>query len=401
MISFAEACSQVLAEIQPITEVITLPVEAALGRILSAPVIAPWPVPNHDNSAMDGYAVRSVDLSAEGSVVLQVTADLPAGDRLERVVGAGEAVRIMTGAPIPDGCECVVMQELVKRDGVQVTVPAGRVVGENIRLAGEDIQAGSVVLPKGCRLRPAHLGLLTSLGFAQVEVVRLPVVALLSTGNEVVEAGRPLRPGEVYDSNRSSLRAALMALGVEVLDLGLVVDDKVAIAAAFARGGVEADAVSSTGGVSVGDYDLVKEVLSGQGEIRFWKVAMKPGKPQAYGRLGRAQFFGLPGNPVSGLTVFLLIVRPALLRMMGATDEPPRQMRATFRGSLNKSHTRMDFIRGIAHFEGDDVWVETTGAQGSGILTSMALANVFIVLPAEPVKLVDGDVVTIRWIDYE
>lgn len=401
MISFKEAYSQVLAEIQPLEEFHWVAVESALGRVLAEPVIALANVPNHDNSAMDGYAVRCCDLVEGQAVTLRVTTDLPAGDRLERPIGAGEAVRIMTGAPIPAGSDCVVMQELVQREGELVVILAGRQPGENIRLAGEDIREGAVVLPKGCRLRPAHMGLLTSLGFAQVKVLRLPVVALLSTGNEVVEAGTPLLPGQVYDSNRTSLRAALQALGVEVLDLGLVGDDKGEIAAAFARGGEEADAVISTGGVSVGDYDLVKEVLQGQGEIRFWQVGMKPGKPQAYGRLGKARFFGLPGNPVSGLTVFLLIVRPALLRMMGAIDEPPRQMRAIFRGTLHKKHNRMDFIRGVAHFEAGGVWVETTGSQGSGILTSMAQANVFIILPESPVRLADGDLVTIQWIDYE
>ncbi|MBF0628604.1 MAG: molybdopterin molybdotransferase MoeA [Magnetococcales bacterium] len=401
MISFEEAYSRVLADTRPVTEVMSLPVEAALGRVLSAPVLAPAHVPNHDNSAMDGYGIRCADIAAEGVTTLTVVADLPAGDRLERTLGAGEAVRIMTGAPIPPGCDGVVMQELVQRNGDRVVVPAGRKPGENIRPAGEDIRAGAEVLPKGCRLRPAHLGLLTSLGFATIEVFRKPVVALLSTGNEVVEPGRSLLPGQVYDSNRSGLRAALQALGVEVLDLGLVRDDRAAIAAALARGGAEADAVITTGGVSVGDHDLVKEMLEGQGSIHFWQVAMKPGKPQAYGQLGRARFFGLPGNPVSGLVVFLLMVRPALLRMMGALDEPPRKMRALFRGTLHKKHNRKDFLRGVAHFGAEGVWVETTGPQGSGILTSFARANVLILLPEEPLRLVDGDLVWIQWIDHD
>ncbi|MBF0213184.1 MAG: molybdopterin molybdotransferase MoeA, partial [Magnetococcales bacterium] len=353
-----------------------------------------------DNSAMDGYALRWEDLAAEGMTTLTVVADLPAGSRLERTMQPGEAVRIMTGAPIPPGCDCVVMQELVQRDGDRVTIPAGRSVNENIRPAGEDIRAGSMVLPKGNGLKPAQLGLLTALGLERVEVFRRPVVALLSTGNEVIPAGMPLEPGQVYDSNRSALRAALMALGVELLDLGVVRDHREAIAAALARGGAEADAIITTGGVSVGDHDLVKEVLQGQGAIDFWQVAMKPGKPQAYGQLGRARFFGLPGNPVSCLTVFLVMVRPALLRLMGRVEEPPKRMRATFRGSLNKKHSRRDFIRGVAHFDAEGVWVETTGHQGSGILSSLAKANVLIILPEPPVKLADGDDVTIQWIEY-
>ncbi|MBF0340805.1 MAG: molybdopterin molybdotransferase MoeA [Magnetococcales bacterium] len=401
MIAFEEALRRVLAETRSVEDVVLLRVGDALGRVLSAPVMAAFNVPNHDNSAMDGYAVNCGDLSARESTTLTVVADLPAGARLEQPLGAGEAIRIMTGAPIPPGCDCVVMQELAHRVDDRVTIPPGRVPGENIRPAGEDIRAGSVVLPKGCRLRPAHLGLLTSLGFAGVEVFRKPVVALLSTGDEVVEAGEPLLPGQVYDSNRTALRAALLALGVEVMDLGLVRDDREAIARALALGGARADAVISTGGVSVGDHDLVKEVLQDQGAIHFWQVAMKPGKPQAYGQLGNARFFGLPGNPVSGLTVFLLIVRPALLRMMGALDEPPRRMRASFRGTLNKKHNRMDFLRGVARFDESGVWVETTGPQGSGILTSLARANVLIVLPEEPVRLTDGDDVTIQWIEHD
>ncbi|MBF0262847.1 MAG: molybdopterin molybdotransferase MoeA [Magnetococcales bacterium] len=401
MIGFEEAFATVMAETRPVEDVVLVPVAEGLGRVLSTPVIAPADVPNHANSAMDGYAVCTADLSREGSVTLTVVADLPAGDRLEKPLGAGEAVRIMTGAPIPPGCDCVVMQERVRREGERVVIPAGCLPGDNIRPAGEDIQAGSVVLPKGCRLRPAHLGLLTSLGFERIELFRQPVVAVLSTGNEVVEAGTPLLPGQVYDSNRTALRAALIALGVKVLDLGLVRDDREALAAAFARAGHEADAVISTGGVSVGDYDLVKEVLVGQGSIHFWQVAMKPGKPQAYGRLGAARFFGLPGNPVSGMTVFMLIVRPALLKLMGANDEPPRRMRAAFRGMLRKKHNRRDFLRGVAHFDEAGLWVETTGPQGSGILTSVAKANVLILLPEEPLELHDGDPVTVQWIEHD
>ncbi|MBF0191421.1 MAG: molybdopterin molybdotransferase MoeA [Magnetococcales bacterium] len=400
MIAFEEAYSRVLAETTPVAEVVRIPVEAALGRVLSAPVLADADVPNHDNAAMDGYAVCSAAFPAADAVTVTVVAELPAGERLTRRVGAGEAVRIMTGAPVPPGCDCVVMQERVQRVGDRVTLPEGVGPGENIRLAGEDIRAGSLVLNRGCRLRPAHLGLLSALGRAEVEVFRRPVVALLSTGNEVIPAGTPLQPGQVHDSNRSALWASLQALGVEVLDLGLARDSREAIAAALARGAAEADAVISTGGVSVGDYDLVKEVLQDQGRIHFWQVAMKPGKPQAYGQLGRARFFGLPGNPVSCLTVFLLMVRPALLRLMGAADEPPKRMRATFRGSLNKKHSRMDFIRGVAHCDAGGVWVETTGPQGSGILTSLAKANVLIVLPESPVRLGDGDAVTIQWIEY-
>lgn len=400
MISFDEARARVLEQVHPVTATETIAVGEGLGRVLAETVTAAFPVPNHDNSGMDGYGVRLADLAADQPVTLTVAADIPAGERLERALAPGEAVRIMTGAPVPPGCDCVVMQEVVTRAGDQVTIPPGQKPRQNIRPAGEDIKAGETVFTPGRRLGPADLGLLTSLGLTHVTVHRRLTVALLSTGNEVVACGSPLLPGQVHDSNRASLTAALAALGVTVLDLGLVRDDRDALTAALVRGGREADAVISTGGVSVGDYDLVKEVLGHEGDIHFWKVAMKPGKPQAYGRLGSAEFFGLPGNPVSGMVVFLLIVRPALLRMMGALPEPPRELTVPFRGTLTKRHDRMDFMRGIVHFGAGEPWVTLTGPQGSGLLSSMARANALLLLPAEPVTLGDGDPVRVMLIDY-
>ena len=420
MISFPTAKSRVLEQVGRIArsphnaqDIEHVPLALALGRVLAKPAMAPNHVPNHDNSAMDGYAVRRADLSTETVTTLRVVADLPAGARVVEPLQAGEAIRIMTGAPIPVGSDCVVMQEAVQRQGDRLEIPPGQWTkghgaaknpgptspGLNIRPAGEDIRKGSEVLSVGCRLGPAELGLLTSLGMAQVPVFRRICVALLSTGNEVMETGVPLLPGQVYDSNRSALRGALTALGVEILDLGLVQDDREAIEAALKKGGEEADALISTGGVSVGDYDLIKEVLKKKGAIDFWKVSMKPGKPQAYGQLGRAHFFGLPGNPVSSLTVFLLIVRPALLKMMGANEEPEKRFQATLRGEWRKHHARMEFLRGVVHFTEGHPWVEVAGAQGSGILTSLSKANAFIILPEGPAHWEDGAWVTVQWID--
>lgn len=407
MISFATAKSRVLEQAERAAlsvrndqDITSVPVVHALGRVLAKPIVAGHNVPNHDNSAMDGYAARFVDLAPEGETALRVVADLPAGARVLEPLKPGEAVRIMTGAPIPAGSDCVIIQEVVRREGHTVYVPPGQRLRQHVRDAGEDIAVGTTVLPVGRRLKPADMGLLTSLGVDRVAVFRRIRVALLSTGNEVVETGTPLAPGQVYDSNRSALRAALESLGVDVVDLGVVQDDKIAIEAALKQGGEEADALISTGGVSVGDYDLVKEVLAKNGAIDFWKVAMKPGKPQAYGQLGGAQFFGLPGNPVSGLTVFLLMVRPALLTMMGAAPEPEKRLQALFRGVWHKRHRRMDFLRGRVHFDEAQPWVEVAGTQGSGVLTSLARANAFIVLPEEPVELVDGTQVTVQLIDY-
>ncbi|MEG3640037.1 molybdopterin molybdotransferase MoeA [Magnetococcus sp. PR-3] len=401
MIPFEEARARVLASITPITATVVIPVHDALGRVMAKDVQASFPVPNHDNSAMDGYGIRHADLKDEGSVTLHVCADLPAGDRITDPIQSGQAVRIMTGAPIPPGVDCVVMQEVVARDGDHVAIPAGQALKQNIRPAGEDIAQGSTYLKQGVRLTPAHLGLLTSMGQASVEVMVRPRVAVLSTGNEVVHAGNPLLPGQVYDSNRTTLLTALQALGVEVIDLGLVGDDRDAIRSALEQGGQQADAVISSGGVSVGDYDLVKAVLKELGQIDFWKVNMKPGKPQAYGALGDARFFGLPGNPVSALAVFLLIVRPALLKMMGIeSDIPPLLKLPLSGGGLKKKNGRMDFQRGVIQYDADRPSVCSTGRQGSGILSSMAAADSFIILPAEPVDYADGDLVTVQRIDY-
>jgi molybdopterin molybdotransferase len=400
MISFQEAKKQVLSRVKSIQEREAVSPVNGLGRVLSHSVLAPLNVPNHDNSAMDGYAMAFSDLHSSQPATFQVIADLPAGDIITDPVNKGEAIRIMTGAPIPPGCDTVVMQEVVERSGQQITIPGGQKQHQHIRRAGEDIEKGSKVLPAGYRLKAADLGLLTSLGVAEISVFRRPVVALLSSGNEVIEAGVDIKPGQVYDSNRTTLHTALTALGVEVLDLGVVRDNRSDIKRALHRGGEEADAIISTGGVSVGDDDLIKEVLQEWGDIHFWKVAMKPGKPQAYGQLGNAIFFGLPGNPVSGLTVFLTIVRPALIRLMGAQDEPLPILTMPFRGTLRKKHSRMDFVRGIVHYDAEGPWVETTGPQGSGILTSLSKANAFIVLPEAPTTLKDGDPVVVQLIQY-
>lgn len=400
MISFSEARSRILEQVTPVSQIETVPSLRAAGRILARGMTAMEPVPNHDNSGMDGYALRIADLSPGQPTRLRVCADLPAGSRLTDPPGPGEAVRIMTGAPIPPECDCVVMQEVVVREGDQVTIPPGQKPGQNVRPAGEDIQVGQEVLAAGRRISPADVGLLTTLGCNEVAVFRRIKVGVLSTGNEVVEPPGPLRPGQVFDSNRTALLAALQAMGVETLNMGLVGDDHAAITGALRRGAQECDAILTSGGVSVGDYDLVKEVLHEIGDVHFWKVAMKPGKPQAYGQLGQATFFGLPGNPVSSLAVFLLMVRPALFRLMGAEPQPERRLTLPFRGRFFKKHDRMDFLRGVVHFESAAPWVELSGPQGSGILSGMARANAFIALPEQPVQLSDGDLVPVWLIDY-
>lgn len=396
MLSFEEARVRILSGFQPVTQTMSLPLEESLGRILSQPVVAGLHVPNHDNSAMDGFAVRHQDLPPGSAVRLRVVAQLPAGSTYSGVLGAGEAIRIMTGAPIPSGADCVIMQEECQRDGEGVVVSAKPAKpGQHIRRAGEDILRGAQVLAQGHRLRPADLGLLASLGLNEVQVFRKVRVAVLSTGDEVVRAGQPLGLGQVYDSNGPALRAALRAMGVTVVDLGVVGDEESLIEETLMAISGDVDLILSTGGVSVGDFDLVGEVLKKRGAVEFWKVAMKPGKPQVYGRLGGAIFFGLPGNPVSGLTVFYLMIRPALLRLMGGGEWPMKRLQCRFQGSFSKNHSRMEFPRGVVHFDSDPPWVEGAGAQGSGILTSFSRANALIVLPEGPVQLTTGDKVNV------
>lgn len=399
MIGFEEARERVLDGVEPVTGTEPVAVGQCLGRVLAGPAVAVGPIPNHDNSAMDGYALRHGDLAPDRETEFTVVADLPAGARLTTAIGAGQAVRIMTGAPIPEGCDCVVKQEDVTREAATLRVPPGQKPGQHVRRAGEDVAAGTEVLPRGRRLGAVDIGVLTSLGLARVEVVRRPRVAVLSTGNEVTPPGQPLAPGHVYDSNRLSLLASLEALRVEVIDLGLVRDDRAAITEALRVGGEKADAVISSGGVSVGDFDLVKEALSESGHIEFWKVAMKPGKPQAYGRLGKAAFFGLPGNPVSALVVFALMVRPALLKLMGAVPEPDRWLRLPVRGGVSKRKGRREFQRGVVHFAAEGAWVESVGGQGSAVLSGLARANALLVLPEGEVTLRDGDVADVWLLD--
>ncbi|MBF0144674.1 MAG: molybdopterin molybdotransferase MoeA [Magnetococcales bacterium] len=401
MISFEEAEERILAYVVPVTGTEVVGLEQAPGRILAEAVVARINVPNHANSAMDGYAVASADLVGTGQVRLRVVFDLAAGGFYSSGPGRGEAVRIMTGAPIPPGADTVVIQEVCRREGEWVEVPCGIPRGEHVRDAGEDMRVGMEVLDAGKRLRPGDIGVLAAQGIDQVTVFRRIRVGLFSTGNEVVEVAGTLRPGQVYDSNRAGLKAALGVMGCAVIDFGIVGDDLAAIESVLQRAAHEVDVIISTGGVSVGDYDLVRTALANKGEIGFWQVAMKPGKPQAYGRLGGAVFFGLPGNPVSGLTVFHLLIRPALFRLMGGRSGSRKRIWATFTGQWTKKHSRKEFLRAILDLTGEGPKVKLTGPQGSGLMTSLARANAFMVLPEGPVTVSSGDRVEVWMMDNE
>lgn len=363
------------------TEILLL--QRAFLRTLAEDVKSPMNVPPHDYSAMDGYAVRHADLQ-QAPCQLKQAGTAYAGRPYAGQVGAGECVRIMTGSLIPAGCDCVVMQEHVRVHGEEVEIGAGHKRGQNIRLVGEDIKQGSVVLERGRVLRAAEMGLLASLGFAEVNVFRKLRVAIFSTGDELRQPGTPLGSGQIYDSNRYSLIGLLTELGAEIIDLGNIRDDKDTIRATLLQASSQADVIITSGGVSVGEADFIKQLLAELGEVVFWKLAMKPGKPLAYGKVGQAHFFGLPGNPVAVMVTFLQFVRDALCVLMGQEPKPALTFQATTTSPIRKAVGRTEFQRGILSQDAEGRWlVKATGDQGSGILSSMTRANCFIVLPVE------------------
>ncbi len=384
--------------LSPVTATERVHVRAALGRVLAADVISPLDVPAHDNSAMDGYAVRFTDLKSDGDVTLAVIGTAFAGAPFSDTVKPGEAVRIMTGGVMPQGADTIVMQEHVKAEGKRVTVGRGHRQGQNLRRAGEDLQAGAAALTRGKRLRPAEIGLIASLGIPEVDVYRKLRVAFFSTGDELVSVGTTPKEGQIYDSNRYTIYGMLERLGCEALDMGVVRDDPQRLEEAFGEATAAADVVITSGGVSVGEADFVKDLLQKLGEVVFWKIAMKPGRPLAYGRIGHAHFFGLPGNPVSVMVTFYEFVRDALLKLSG---QDPVEALPTFKvpctSALKKAPGRTEFQRGILARGADGQWsVAVTGEQGSGILRSMSEANCFIILPTDQGNVTPGTLVEVQ-----
>ncbi len=366
----------------------------ALGAVLAEDAVAVQDVPPFTNSAMDGYAVRGEDV-ATAPARLRVVGDIAAGAYPSELVGPGEAMRIMTGAPMPDGADTVVRVEDTDNGMDVVTIQRATERGVSVRGRGEDLRVGEVVIPRGTVLRPAEIGVLATTGRPRVHVVRRPRVAVLSTGDEVVELDAPIQPGQIRDANRYSLSAAVGAAGCVAWTLGIVGDTPEALRAAL-RDASSADAVVTSGGVSVGDHDHVKPVVSEMGTMDFWSIAIRPGRPLAFGELRdgprRVPIFGLPGNPVSSLLTFELFVRPALLRMAGHANVARPRARARLLERVDKPAQLRFFARGI-HDASDDT-VRTTGPQGSGILRSMSLANCLIDLPPgrerhEPGETVD------------
>jgi molybdopterin molybdotransferase len=393
-----DALARIVADVSPVAERDTVALRSALGRVLAAEVRSSVDVPSHRNSAMDGYAVAGADLPLTGSAAFELVGTSWAGRPYVGEVGRQQCVRIMTGATLPDATDTVVMQEHVRVDGGHVVVESGHRPGQNVRSVGEDIRRGEVALGAGKVLSPARLGLLASVGIGEVEVLRRPRVAIFSTGDELRSIGEELALGEIYDSNRYTLHGMLSRLGLEVIDLGVVRDTREDTLRAFQAAAARADAIITTGGVSVGEADFVTETLERHGRIGFWKVAMKPGKPIAFGHFGPALFFGLPGNPVSVMVTFYQVVRPALRALAGVDEpDPPLVLRAVCEARLRKRPGRLEFQRGVFGRQPSGGYVvRSTGHQGAGVLRSMSEANCFIILPLEQGDVEPGAEVEIQ-----
>jgi molybdopterin molybdotransferase len=382
-LAVAQAQEFIARLVPRVSAVESVALRSCLGRVLARDIVSPIDVPSHDNSAMDGYALRGGELATSGDTVLRVAGTGLAGQSFDGPVPAGHCVRIMTGAVMPAGLDTVVPQEFTKLDADdRVHIPAGAVRnGDNRRLAGEDLARGSSALRAGRLIKPADLGLAASLGQAELPVFRRLRVAFFSTGDELRSIGEPLPAGCVYDSNRYTIWGMLQRLGVEVLDLGVVRDDPAALRAAFSEAAASADAVITSGGVSVGEADHTKKIMAELGDVLFWRIAMRPGRPMAIGRINNAILFGLPGNPVAVIVTFYAFVRNALRAMSGAADEPQPMLRAACTTALRKKPGRTEYQRGIVTRGADGRWqVAVTGSQGSGILSSMSAANGMVVL---------------------
>jgi molybdopterin molybdotransferase len=392
-----EARRRIFSEITPVHGIERIALRGALGRVLAHDVLSPVNVPAHANSAVDGYALAGADLPAREEREYRIAGTAWAGRPFAGAVQAGECVRIMTGAPLPRGTDTVVMQEHVRAQGESVHIGAGHEPGRNVRAAGEDLAKDDVALSAGKRLMPADLGLLASIGMAEIGVHRPLRVAFFSTGDELRSLGEPLGAGEIYDSNRYTLYGMLRRLNVDLLDLGVIRDQRAAVSDAFAEASSIADAVITSGGVSVGEADYVKEVVNRLGRVSFWQIAMKPGRPLAFGRIGNAAFFGLPGNPVAVMVTFYQFVQPALRHMAGERNFlESHRLFAHSASRFKKLPGRVEFQRAIMESLDGKLAVRSTGTQGSGILRSMSRANCFVVLPEEAETVEPGALVEIQ-----
>jgi molybdopterin molybdotransferase len=387
--------------LSPVTETEILPIRESLGRVLSTDILSPANVPNYDNSAMDGYAFNADDIYIDKPTKLKIVGSAFAGNPFAEELKLGECVRIMTGGMMPKGADTVIIQENVKAEGNIISFMETPKRKANIRYAGEDLLQGQTVLKTGHMIRAADLGLIASLGIGELSVFRKLKVAFFSTGDELADIGESLKTGQVYDSNRYTLYGMLNRLGVDIIDLGAIADDEKLLEETLLNASQQADVVITSGGVSVGEADYMKLLLAKHGQVVFWKIAMKPGRPLAYGNLGNAHYFGLPGNPVAVMVTFYQFVREALFVLMGQPEPAPiPTFKVICTGNIRKLSGRTEFQRGILFTDTDGVLkVKPTGSQGSAILSSMSLANCFIVLDDMVGNLEAGTTVKVQVLD--
>ena len=392
-----EAIQRMTSSVKVTQEIETVALRDGLNRVLAKEIISTINVPPYANSAMDGYAFNSVDLPSSGEKTITMIGKSFAGIPFQGEVKPGECIRIMTGAPMANGTDTVIMQEQVQANENAITIQSGHCKNENVRHIGEDIKDGDVVLNVGQHLTPAELGVLASLGVAQVTVYKKLRVAFFSTGDELRNVDETLEDGQIYDSNRYTIFGMLTNLGVELIDMGIIPDDREAVEKAFIQASDQADAIMTSGGVSVGEADFVKETLDKLGKVDFWKIAMKPGKPLAFGFVNDAVFFGLPGNPVSVMATFYQFALPTLKTMMGLNVTKPTVVKVACKSELRKAPGRTDFQRGILQTnEQGELIVESIGMQASHVLSGMSKANCFIILPQDWGNVEAGTLVDVQ-----
>ncbi len=392
------AVQKILQQIEPLADFTQLNLRQCLNRILFEDILSPFDVPGHNNSAMDGYALASADLPELATKTFSVIGTAFAGKPFDGTIESGQCVRIMTGAIVPESADVIVIQEDVNViDDQTIEVGSGHRIHQNIRFSGEDIKQGAVVLPRGHQIQAADLGVLASLGVNEVKVFRKPRVSFFSTGDELKSIGEPLNKGEIYDSNRYSLFGLLSDCDVDLIDLGVVRDDPDSLRQTLLSAAASSDVVLTSGGVSVGEADFIKSILQQIGQMDFWKILMKPGRPLTFGQIDNALFFGLPGNPVAVMVTFYQFVLPALKKMQGKIQPQKLRLQAISQSNIRKNPGRKEFQRAIVSNHADGyLQVELTGRQGSGILTSMSQGNCFIVLPEQSGSIEVGDRVEVE-----
>ncbi|MPY25331.1 bifunctional molybdopterin-guanine dinucleotide biosynthesis adaptor protein MobB/molybdopterin molybdotransferase MoeA [Shewanella psychropiezotolerans] len=393
-LSVRQGVDNILSFVKPITDTERLALDDLSGRVLAEDAISPVDVPQNTNSAMDGYAFK---LSEPRLERYSIVVDVMAGHHYKGTLQDGEAVRIMTGAPLPAGADTIQAKELANEQGTNVSFQGEITLGQHVRLAGEDIAKGKTALAAHKRMQAPEQGMLASLGFGQLPVFRRPKVAVFSTGDEVCQPGEPLKQNCIYDSNRFTIKSMVRKLGCEVIDLGIIHDSEDALAEALQQAAMDADMVISSGGVSVGDADFIKLALDRVGKINFWRINMRPGRPLAFGQIGDSLFFGLPGNPVAVMVSFIQFVQPALRKLAGEKNWQPSLVPAIADCKMRSREGRTEFIRGVYHLDQDGrLHVTTTGAQGSGMLSSMVKGNCLIIIGEQDDQLNSGDTVYIQ-----